>query len=255
MTAGVRDDKSIRERAYVHIQRKIASGELAPGSAVSELALSKELGSSRTPIREAIGQLVAEGLLEQVPNRGAIVVKLTRQDIIELYELREALEVYAVGKVARETVNEAELHRLHAISNEILLMRDELARSGQSALDARQMHSFVTSDLSFHTLLIRMAANTRIMKVLNETRLLIRIFAMRREGHSVADLERIHGSHAAILASLAQRDSQGAMRLISEHIKTSQQERLEQYEHRQREALLRASLPVFLDAHAARESR
>ena len=249
MTAGVRDEKSIRERAYVHIQRKIASGELAPGHAVSELALSKELGSSRTPIREAIGQLVAEGLLEQVPNRGAIVVKLTRQDIIDLYELREALEVYAVGKVARETVNKPDLDRLNAVSNEILLLRDELSRAGHRALDAAQMHRFVASDLSFHTLLIRMAANARIMKVLNETRLLIRIFAMRREGHTVADLERIHGSHAAILTALAQRDVDGSMRLISEHINTSRQERLHLYDHWQREVSLRASLPVFLDAH------
>ena len=250
MTAGVRDERPIRERAYVHIQRKIASGELAPGSAVSELALSKELGSSRTPIREAIGQLVAEGLLELVPNRGAIVVRLSRQDIIDLYELREALEVYAVGKVARQSVNEAELDRLHAISNEILVLRAELARSGHRALDPRQMHNFVAADLSFHTLLIRMAANARIMKVLNETRLLIRIFAMRREGHSIADLERIHGSHAAILKALAQRDGDTAMRLVSEHIGTSQQERLQQYDHWRREASLRASLPVFLDAHA-----
>jgi len=70
-----RGDQSIRERAYIYIQRKIASGELRPGRSVSELALSKELGSSRTPIREAIGQLVAEGLLEQVHNRGAVVVQ------------------------------------------------------------------------------------------------------------------------------------------------------------------------------------
>jgi DNA-binding GntR family transcriptional regulator len=84
---------SVRAKAYLHIQRKIAAGELPTGSALSELALAKGLGSSLTPIREAIGQLVAEGFLEQTPNRGAVVVQLTRQDIVELYELREALEV------------------------------------------------------------------------------------------------------------------------------------------------------------------
>ena len=250
-----RDNQSVRERAYFHIQRKIASGELRPGDAVSELALSKELGSSRTPIREAIGQLVAEGLLEQVHNRGAVVVQLTRQDIIDLYELREALEVYAVAKIARETSNRADLDRLMNLTNEILVLRDELEQSGESALNAQQMHRFVTCDLSFHTLLIRMAANARITKVLNETRLLMRIFAIHRHGHSAALLERIHRYHSAVLRAVSKRDPEGAAKALSEHIKASQRERLEEFDHWEREASLRESLPVFLDAHRSAGSR
>src|SRR5580658_1370278 len=91
----------MRDQAYLYIQRKILAGDLQAGKAVSELTIAKELGSSRTPIREALGQLVAEGLLEQIPNRGAVVVQFGRQDIIDLFELREALEAYAVEKVAR----------------------------------------------------------------------------------------------------------------------------------------------------------
>ncbi len=249
------DNPSIRERAYAHIQRKIASGELRPGDAVSELALSKELGSSRTPIREAIGQLVAEGLLEQVHNRGAVVVELTRQDIIDLYELREALEVYAIAKVARETTSRADLERLTSLTNEILVLRDELHQSGESALNARQMHRFVTCDLSFHTLLIRMAANARITKVLNETRLLMRIFAIHRHGHSAELLERIHRYHASVIRAVSRRDSEAAAKALSEHIKASQRERLEDFDHWEREASLRESLPAFLDAHTTTESR
>lgn len=255
MPATNRDNQPIRERAYVHIQRKIASGELRPGDAVSELALSKELGSSRTPIREAIGLLVAEGLLEQVHNRGAVVVQLTRQDIIDLYELREALEVYAVAKVTRETPGRADLERLHKLTNEILLLRDELAQSTASALNAQQMHRFVTCDLSFHTLLIRMAANARILKVLNETRLLMRIFAIHRQGHSVQLLERIHGYHAAVLNAVEKRDADAAAKALSEHIRASHWERLEDFDHWEREASLRESLPSFLDVRPVAESQ
>ena len=92
-------DLSIRERAYLHIQQLLLSGKLEAGSSVSEQLLARDLGSSRTPIREAMNQLAAEGLLEQSPNGGMIVAQLGREDIIELYELREALEVYAVGKM------------------------------------------------------------------------------------------------------------------------------------------------------------
>src|SRR6476646_9375274 len=110
------EDTSIRGRAYVRIQRKIASGELAAGTALSEVALAAELGASRTPIREAIAQLVAEGLLEQTPNRGAVVVQLKRHDIIELFELREALELYAVTKAARQAVPETEVKHLQTLA-------------------------------------------------------------------------------------------------------------------------------------------
>jgi len=251
MTDGrTRDNQSIRDRAYVHIQRKIASGELRPGDAVSELALSRELGSSRTPIREAIGQLVAEGLLEQLHNRGAVVVQLTRQDIIDLYELREALEIYAVAKVARDASSRADLDRLSSLTNEILVLRDELQQSGGSELNAQQMHRFVTCDLSFHTLLIRMAGNARITKLLNETRLLMRIFAIHRHGHTVALLERIHRYHSSVLKAVAKKDAEAAAKALSEHIKTSQRERLEDFDHWEREATLRESLPGFLDVHS-----
>ena len=111
----------MRERAYVYIQRKIAAQELKGGGAISELLLAKEMGISRTPIREAIGQLVAEGLLEQIPNRGVVVVQLNRRDIIDLYELREALEVYAVSKVAQYTVNPFDLSRLRELAEGVLV--------------------------------------------------------------------------------------------------------------------------------------
>src|ERR1700743_69758 len=63
---------SIRERAYLHIQQLLLSGKLEAGSSVSEQLLARDLGSSRTPIREAMNQLAAGGLLEQSPNGGAI---------------------------------------------------------------------------------------------------------------------------------------------------------------------------------------
>src|SRR5882762_9185408 len=96
--------QSIRMKAYQLIQHKIATGELRAGTLISELAISKELGSSRTPVREAAGQLLAEGLLDLGPGGGIVVTQLSRQGIIDLYELREALEVFAVGRAAREGV-------------------------------------------------------------------------------------------------------------------------------------------------------
>lgn len=249
-----RVERSVRERAYLLIQQKIARGELPPGSAVSEIPLAQELGSSRTPIREALGQLVAEGLLEQTPNRGAVVVQLGRQDIIDLYELREALEVYAAGKVASRTNTSQDLQRLEAFANQILALRDELRESGRDKLDLEQMNRFIACDLGFHTLLLRLASNARILKVVNETRLLIRIFAIHREGHDGAALSKIHGQHREILEAVRAKNSTRAMAVMSNHIRESQNERLTEYDEWEHEASLRESLPAFFSFHPSPET-
>ncbi|MGH9653610.1 MAG: GntR family transcriptional regulator [Bryobacteraceae bacterium] len=249
-----RGDRPIRERAYLLIQQKIARGDLPPGSNVSEVALAQELGSSRTPIREALGQLVAEGFLEQTPNRGAIVVQLKRQDIVDLYELREALEVYAVGKAARRASSPQEIKRLLELTNQIRVLETELRESNRTELSPKQMHRFVACDLGFHILLVRMAANARILKIVNETRLLIRIFAMHRKGHDLQALERIYRQHCEVLEAVAAHDSERGMRLLSNHIQASQLERLEEYDQWESEASLREDQPVFFDFHPATES-
>jgi DNA-binding GntR family transcriptional regulator len=244
--AAARDDRSVRQKAYRHLQQKIASREFPAGSAVSELSVAKELGISRTPVREAIGQLVAEGLLEQIPNRGVVVVQLTRNDIVDLYELREALEVYAARKAARLPLSAADLHRLQTFTDDILGLRNELLQAGRTELNAEQMHRFVVCDLGFHTMLMRLAANARILKVVNETRLLIRIFAIRRTGHNAADLERINQQHSDVLQAVSERDPDRAMRILSEHIQNSQRERLAEHDHWERENSLRANLPIYV---------
>jgi len=226
---------SVRRRAYLLIQNKIASGELKAGTLISEAALAKELGSSRTPIREAAGQLLAEGLLELSPGGGIIVTQLTRQAIRDLYELREALEVFAVGRVAQDGIRSPDRERLNHILGETQTLVKELKSSGEAELNMQQMKRFTLSDLSFHTLLIRLAANARILKVVNETRLMIRIFAIRRKGHKREDLDRIHRHHKEIFQAVLEQDVERSRRLLAEHIQASARERLDEFDMWERE--------------------
>ena len=236
---------SLRERAYAHIQRKIASGEMKPDSPVSEQILAQELGMSRTPVREAIGQLTAEGLLEQTANRGTLVVQFKRQDIIDLYELREALEVYSVSKAARSSVRPVDLARWQDIVDEILVLKRELDQSGKPTLDSEQMHRFVTSDLTFHAMLMRLAVNHRMLKVVNDTRLLIRIFSINRPGYDAPKLEQIHHQHSAIIQAVAKHNPEVATQLLTDHIRISLEERLSAYDAWEHEASLQKSIPNF----------
>ncbi|RYZ64370.1 MAG: GntR family transcriptional regulator, partial [Proteobacteria bacterium] len=86
-----------RQKAYVFIQRKLLEGEIRAGDLVSELALAAEIGMSRTPIREAIGQLELEGLFDKVPRVGTLVRLPDQRELRELYEVREALESHAAS--------------------------------------------------------------------------------------------------------------------------------------------------------------
>lgn len=167
---------SASEKAYAHVREKIASGEFSPGQPLFGFALAQEIHISQTPIRKALRRFASEGASEQSPNRPAVVVKLTQRDIIELYELREALETFAVGKAARQPLPPSMIDKMQSLADSILSLEAELDRSGKSNLDRQQLRRFMGWDFAFHTQLMRLASNERILKIINETRVLIRIF-------------------------------------------------------------------------------
>jgi DNA-binding GntR family transcriptional regulator len=240
--------QTIQEKAYSYLRGKILSGEIPPGTALSEASIARELGNSRGPLREAIRQLTAEGFLRQTPKGGSVVVEFSRRDIAELYELREALEVYAVGKAAEHVLRSADLEAFARVVREVLLLRDELEASGESRLNAEGMQRFIKIDLHFHTMLVRAAANARILKVFADTRVLLNIFALRRTGHDGAQLTEIHRYHCEIFTAVARKDPKTAMRLLGEHIRLSRDERLKEYDEWEREAALGHTLPDLFSA-------
>jgi len=237
--------KSARERAHLYIQQKIVGRELPAGTAISEVALAAELGLSRTPVHEAIRQLLGEGLLEEASNGSTVVVRLSRQDFVELYELRSVLEAHAASKIAKRTLGGKDLERLQALAGEIKALRNELVKSGKKILNDAQMRRFEMADISVHTFLMSIAENAVALKFYSKVRYLIRTFASRHAGHSAEALARVHKEHLDMIHALADGDVERAVRAVSQHIQTSQQERLEEYSHWEREALLRNQIQDF----------
>lgn len=230
--------QSMQEKAYFHILRRMLSGELPAGMPLSEASLARELGISRTPLREVTRRLAAEGFLRHIPNRGSMVAEFSKRDIAELYELREALEVYAVGKAAEHMLRPQDLQHLQQLIEDVLILREDLVASGEPELTTGQMQRFVQIDLNFHATLVRAAANRRLLKAFADTRVLLNIFALRRRGHGATQLAEIHGYHGEILAAVVRRDSETAMRLMRDHIRLSQKERLLEYDEWERDLAL-----------------
>jgi DNA-binding GntR family transcriptional regulator len=229
-----------------HIQRKISTRELRAGEPVSDVTIARELGISRTPAREAIRQLVSEGLLEAVPGRGVVVITLARDDIRELFEMREALEGLAARTVAQRTPSEAEIRDLRAVAGALSGLIKELETSRKPVLDEKQMERFEVADLAFHTYIMRLAGNRRSMKTLAGIRMLIRIFTARRRGHSLATLKQIQRDHADLIRAIQKGDAPAAAECVHRHIAKSQKSRLEEFDQREREAGLPQDVNAFL---------
>ena len=228
-----------RRRIYNHVHDLVSTGALPGGHIISELQLSRTLGVSRSPVREAIGQLVADGLLQQAPNRSAVVVELTREDIVDLYEVREALELYAVRKVAQRGLHPANQAQLKGYLDSVEKILRKLKASGKKALDESQMAEFTGLDMKLHSLLVLSTQNIRMQRIVADTRVLVRVFAIRRGGHEVSMLEKIHRQHSAIVQAVARGRSEEAAEILSEHIQTSLKERLDEFDLWKRENALR----------------
>jgi len=239
---------STKDRIYSYLHQQLSSGALPAGHVVSELQLSRTLGTSRSPIREAIGQLVSEGLLEQPPNRSAVVVNLSREDVADLFEVREALETYAVRKVAQRGLHPTNYAQLKECLETTQAIISKMKVSDQRAMTDEQMAEFTRTDHRLHALLVISTQNARMQKIVGDTRVLVRIFAMRHRGHDVAMLEKIQQQHVAIVQAVAKGKPEAASELLSEHIRTSLQERLEEFDlwKRERVALSLSYVDVTL---------
>src|SRR5512132_4428593 len=129
------------EEAYRHLKTRIMSADLTPGASLNELEIAAALGTSRTPVREAIRKLEQEGLAMRYPNRGAIVSKRSMTDVLEIWQLREILEPAACRLAADRVV------------------RDALARIERALLDLRGRETgpeayeeFLRADVGLHGL-------------------------------------------------------------------------------------------------------
>jgi DNA-binding GntR family transcriptional regulator len=233
-------NKSAKGRIYNYLHQQLSSGAIPAGQVISELQLSRTLGTSRSPIREAIGQLVSEGLLEQAPNRSAMVINLSREDIVDLFEVREALEIYAVRKVAGRGLHPTNHAQLKECLENTQGMISQMKSDGQRAMTDEQMAEFTRIDHRLHALLVISTQNARMQKIVSDTRVLVRIFAMRHHGYDVGVLDKIQRQHVAIVQAVAKGKSEEAARLLSEHIRTSLQERLEEFDLWKRERAVMA---------------
>jgi len=234
-----------RKQAYQYIQQRILSGDLPAGTQISELALAKEIGMSRMPIREAIRQLEVEGLVRQVPRFGTIVHSLDRSEMAELYEVREALESHAAEIVAGQLSSE-DKQILSLLCSKILLVGRELQGGDEKLFSPGLMQKFLAADMGFHMVILRASGNRRMMKIVSDLRVLSRIFTAKRETHDLKIVIGVYRFHRRILRALCQGNGEVARYWMREHIRESRRLALESFDRRQAMGEARSALPLAL---------
>ncbi len=212
------DNLTLWERVYRHLRQQILEDQLPPGTELSEVALSRELAVSRGPIREAMGRLAAEGLVTVRPRRGAEVRSLTPQELIDAYQVREALEVMAV-RLAVPKTTQSDLERL----DELVDRMAEFARKDRVA-------EFFAANVAFHELLCQLSGNKKLQEVHHRlggeiSRFQARTLALRGSlSSSVAE-------HRAILAAVRLGDADKACELTAAHVQVPAQRLQESLDH------------------------
>lgn len=197
---------SFASRTVEAVRELILGGHYQPGDRINEVELATALGISRAPLREALQGLTSEGLVVRVTNRGTFIPRFGNDEILELFELREALEVMG-ARLAAERADEEGLVRLS----------DVLERT-KRALDAGSASPY-PRELDFHEVLIGLARNGKVLDRVREVHRQLQL-ARARSGFQPERARQAYDEHLAVLDAVVRHDPSGAEAAMRAHLRT-----------------------------------
>lgn len=203
---------SMHDEVAEKLRQRIFSGELAPGSFLDEPALADMLAISRTPLREALKVLSAEGLVRHEPRRGCFVNEVTERDLDEIFPVIALLE----GRCAHEAARNASDAELQALEG----LHDRLRRHA----NAGRINDYYASNHAIHEAIIALADNRWLAQTIGDLRKILKL-ARLQQLHAPGRLKQSLNEHLAVFAALKARDADGAETAMRTHL-TRQREAL-----------------------------
>lgn len=198
------------DSAYRAIREGILAGTFAQGSHITARQLAEATGLSRTPVREAMRRLDAEGMISMIPNRGAFVASWSDTEIEQIYELRVLLESFA-AQVAAERINDAQRDDLKALADEMSRLVE------QRPLD---VEAIAAVNDRFHKGVLAACGNPRLRDLLTTiTEVPLQLSTFRR--YSIEELRRSAAQHQELVAALMVGDGDWARSVMTAHIRSA----------------------------------
>ena len=210
----------LADYAYSEILKLILAGEIEPGSRIREDILAVQLGISRTPVREAVNRLTQNGFITIIKRKGLYCVKITRQDLLNLLELRVALESLSVEKCI-DLVTDEDIEAIQNIIDDfnkqlsIIMTHDEKVIRKELAL----IHN--DYDVRFHVGIARISNSVRLIQYVTdvETMLLIARQRIYRSDERINIVQLSWTQHQQMVESIRTRNKDAAKALLENHLK------------------------------------
>lgn len=200
---------TVTERTYWELRRALLNRAIRPGERLLEAKLAEQLGVSRTPVREALARLVAEGLADQIPGSRGVIVRDVGQELDDIYGLRQVLEGYA-ARLAATRITAEELSTIEELCAHIGA-RIEGAEENEVELQA---HAELTN--SFHLRIAAASRSPRLVHLISNYRDYFLSSDFLRL-YNRGDMRKLQAQHETIIAALRARDGTLAERLVREH--------------------------------------
>ena len=199
------NSQNLHEAIFQKLRLLLVEGKIAPGSKLNERELAESLNVSRTPIREAIRRLAADGLVELIANRGAIAVQLSLEDVINTFNVIADLEGFS-GELAANNISDATLSELEALQYEMM-----------ASYARRDLSTYYKLNLHIHQLINQAANNPVLAQLFSQVN--ARIEALRfRSNQDGVKWEKAVEEHQEMLDSLKARDSTRMRRIMIQHV-------------------------------------
>lgn len=200
----MRNRPNLSEAVYEVIREWLINETLMAGTKMKEEGIAKQLGVSRTPVREAIHKLEREGLVEIIPRYGTFIVSISPKDAQEIYDIRGALEALALRS------------GFSRIDKSKLLEMRELHKRCEEPVKKGDLDSFIEVDAKFHDLITKASGNDRLIRLMGNLKNQIRMSKL--ESLSVPGrAEKSLKEHENIISAVFEGDKEKAERLVREH--------------------------------------
>jgi DNA-binding GntR family transcriptional regulator len=207
--------------AYKFIRERILKGVYAAGAPLASKNLSKEIGISRTPVRDALRQLEADGLVIIRPRIGASVRSMDLQEFKDLCGIRQALEIYSAG-LAAQNRSEAELEEIRSALEAMRVIVEKMVKASD---DRELLGDLAREDVRFHLAILNVAKNDLMKKEIIRLSLINRVVSSHPAGKKVKetliDRQRVQDSHREIFDAIAQRDANAAKEAMERHLRNN----------------------------------
>ncbi len=201
----IKDTKTIRRKIYEHLREQLLNGEITPPEHLVEAKIAKELGTSRTPVREALHSLELEGLIKAIPRVGYVVKPISEQEVEEICEVRMAIE----GVAVRWAMEKAYKKLIEELKKNISI--------SDSKVSKRDAKAFVDLDARFHEIIARYSGSQRLLELAQTLRrhmLRYRIQSI----YSVDNVLRAIDGHKGIVRAIEKQDLREVNVAIRNHM-------------------------------------